>query len=117
LEIEAQRRGQSLLLSRRQHLDHRRKVEVMRVKQRQTGEKIRASLYVGVAGTPVEDHSEGFKRGLNIPIAGGHNVVGFGRENVGEGSGGIGGHNSNLSQDGCFDSATTESRSQRQQQD
>ncbi len=87
------------------------------MEQRQTGEQIRAGLHVGIAGALVEDHSEGFKRGLNIPIAGGHNVVGFGHENVGEGSGGIGGHNSNLSQDGCFDNATTESRSQRQQQD
>ena len=49
LEVEVERRGQSLMLGDGKHRGERYGVRMVRVKQRQAGEKVRTSSDVGLA--------------------------------------------------------------------
>ena len=53
---------------------------------------VRANYNVGVAYSFVEDRTEGVERSANVLIVGGHNLVRFGRKNIGERSSSVGGH-------------------------
>ena len=55
-----------------------------KVEQRQASEKIRTSSNLGLALSCLENCSIRNKSGLNFHIGGRHNVIRFGRKNIGE---------------------------------
>jgi hypothetical protein len=57
---------------------------MVRVKQRQAGEKVCTSRNLGLALSCLESGAIGNKRGLNFRIGGRHNIIQFGRKNIGE---------------------------------
>jgi hypothetical protein len=65
-EVEAERRGQDLMLSDGQHLGQGGGVVVMRVKQRQASEEVRARCNIGIAFLLVKIGAEGGKRRLDL---------------------------------------------------
>ena len=65
---------------------------MVRVQQRPAGEQVRADRVWGIALPFVEDRAEGVERSANVLIVGGHNLVRFGRKNIGEGRSSIGGN-------------------------
>jgi hypothetical protein len=92
LEVEAERRGQGLVLGGSEHRGERGGVTMVRVEQRQAGEEVRTGRDLELALSGLENCTAGNKRGLNFRVGGRQSIIRFSRKNIGERESWIGGH-------------------------
>ena len=75
LDVEVERRGQSLMLGDRKHRGERDGVRMMSVEQRQAGEEVRTSSDLSFALSRLENCAISNKCGLNFRIGRRQNII------------------------------------------